>query len=119
MNAQQKILSPLQNSILARVRRLGRVKEATLHNFLDLYIKAKNIEVGDYDTEFRLAIDLLVLYGVIRTEQGFRDARVLVANPETTQAEADSEPATHLASLPTMSEIPSRFNPSRWKLRPQ
>lgn len=92
MNAPQKILFPLQNAILARVRRLGRVKEATLYIFFGLYIKAKKIEVGDFDAEFRLAIDLLVLYGVIRTEQGFRGARVLVASPETTQAEAGSDP---------------------------
>lgn len=86
-------LTPLQTAIVKRVSNLERITENRLCNYLASYFRG--IEEADdaWNKEFALAIDLLVLYGLVRIENTERKGRIVIDAQRSPEPEEAAPPA--------------------------
>ncbi len=71
-------LTPLQEEIVKRVSHLERMQETRLRDYLATYFRGLDESDESWCKEFALALELLVLYGHIRTEEHPRKGRMLI-----------------------------------------
>lgn len=71
-------LTPLQEEIVKRVTHLERMQETRLRDYLATYFRGLDESDESWCKEFALALELLVLYGHIRTEEHPRKGRMLI-----------------------------------------
>lgn len=73
-----RTLTPLQEEIVKRVSHLERMQETRLRDYLATYFRGLDESDESWCKEFALALELLVLYGHIRTEEHPRKGRMLI-----------------------------------------
>ena len=73
-----RTLSPLQEAIVKRVTHLERLPEKRLRDYLGTYFRGLDESDEAWCHEFALAMDLLVLYGLVRIEDHPRNGRMLI-----------------------------------------
>lgn len=83
-----RILTPLQQAILFRINSLERVSEDRLRSYLALHFSDLSADEGEWETEFRMATDLLVLYGAIHIEESGKMGRLYLSMERLTAVAA-------------------------------
>lgn len=100
-------LTPLQNEIVKRVSHLERMPETRLRDYLATYFRGLDESDEDWCKEFALALELLVLYGHIRTEEHPRKGRMLL---DVRRNQPDM-PCTSVADI-----LPAEEKSSAWPI---